>query len=94
MSNHVPSRRPPALANLPLPGHYQAITVQLNATYYPPQDCWKWVLVAREPHEQIELARTGGWPDAIPGLEEVEKALRAALRQALYLGRPEIHPTD
>jgi hypothetical protein len=75
-----------ALQDLPLPGHYPCLTLQLNATLYPGIGEVKYVLVLREPVAQLELGRIGGqarWDTQVPRIEE---ALHRSLQQALYLG--------
>lgn len=74
-----------ALQDLPLPGNYPVLTMQLNATLYASIGELKWVLILREPIAQLELGRIGGqapWPETT---ERVEQAVHRALQQALYL---------
>lgn len=83
----VPLGRAVEFSQLPLPGNYPCITMQMNVTYHPGQGLGKFVAVLREPSEQIELARTfhelDGWA-SIPTVAIA--AARKLLAEMDYLG--------
>lgn len=66
--------------DIPLPGHYRVLTAQLNVTRYQSEKVGRWVLVVREPQEQIELYR--GFVDASEWTEAVRE-LGPAITEAL-----------
>lgn len=72
--------------NLPLPGHYRCITLQVNATFYETGSGVRWVLTSRMPEENIELSRRIGelapHPEALEGLD---RALHKELMDVEYL---------
>lgn len=44
-------------ADIPLPGNYPCLTLQLNVTVYQGADTIRWTLTVREPTEQWEVTR-------------------------------------
>lgn len=72
--------------DLPLPGFYPIITMQLNATVHAKTGLAKWVLCLREPTSQVEILRTGrGLEHALTQLVAMDDAVLTAVRQMLYL---------
>lgn len=67
----TPTPRPnhPVTQDIPLPGHYQCLTLQTNLTIYPPTAMARFVTVVREPNDQIEIVRffreSGPWPEVL-----------------------------
>ena len=58
MSKEHPSyRQHPVTQDIPLPGHYPCLTLQLNVTRYQATGVWRAILVVREPSEHIEVER-------------------------------------
>lgn len=83
----TPSRR--LIEDVPLPGHYECITAQLNLTLQVRSGLAKWIVATRDPSpgRQIELSRQGGqapW-DRIP--EQLGSALNAVLASMGYLAQ-------
>lgn len=88
MSTTTPSS-PRLIEDIPLPGHYECITAQLNLTLQVRSGLAKWVLATRDPSpgRQIELSRQGGqipW-DRLPAA--LEAALGAAISSIEYLAQ-------
>lgn len=50
-------RQHPITQDIPLPGHYSCLTMQLNVTMYQSPGTIRLVCVVREPSDQIELSR-------------------------------------
>lgn len=73
--------------DMPLPGHYDVITLQLNYTRYQAAATSKAILVLREPVGGIELDR---WvldlaPDSDQSDAELVEGLLEAITKTLYL---------
>lgn len=84
-----------ALIDIPLPGSFDVLTVQINATLYPKAKTGKYVAVLRDPIAQIEIERTGTLETALPRLlEELDRACHLIVRQALYMGGLNPEPID
>ena len=76
-----------SMRDIPLPGHYKCLTLQLNVTRYQSPGSWRMVMVTREPTDQVEVRRdfteTDEW-----GLDSIDRiclALRQALLDVVYL---------
>lgn len=71
----------PITQDMPLPGHYPCLTLQLNVTRYASPETMRFVVTVREPTERIETWRahadTCDW-----GVDTVDE-LCIVLRQAL-----------
>lgn len=73
----------PIAHDIPLPGHYPCLTLQVNVTRYHGAQTLRWIVSAREPNENLEVYRssldTTPWTaDSIDGLcFELRQALRA-----------------
>lgn len=80
MPNHAESDHTRVLQDLPLPGHYQCLTLQLNVTRYQATRFGRWTLSVREPVDNFEVYRSfvdqGPW-------EEVSVPMAEALLEAL-----------
>lgn len=50
-------RQHPITRDMPLPGHYGVLTMQLNLTRYHPAGTVRWTLIVREPTDQLEVSR-------------------------------------
>jgi hypothetical protein len=85
---HTPPRRlVGAVADIPLPGSFDVLTMQLNATLYPRAQTGKYVVILRDPVEQLEIARTGSPEVRIPDLlGSLDESCIRIVRQALYMG--------
>lgn len=72
--------------DIPLPGFYPCLTLQLNVTRYQSEKAGRFVLVLREPSTHIEVQRShmdvGTWPDIAA---EVTKTLLQALVNMQWL---------
>lgn len=82
-------------ADMPLPGHYDVITLQLNYTRYQAAGTSKAILVLREPVGGIELDR---WvldlaPDSDQSDAELVEGLLEAITKTLYLQSGLAHRT-
>lgn len=51
------------VTDLPLPGNYPCLTLQLNVTRYASQQLGRYVIVVRDPNSDIEVAREIGRQD-------------------------------
>lgn len=71
----------PVTQDMPLPGHYPCLTLQLNVTRYQATGLQRWVLVVREPSVGLELTRTS--QDVSPDANEARQDLVVAIEQAL-----------
>lgn len=73
--------------DLPFPGNYPCLTLQINVTYHPGQGNGKWVAVLREPNDHLELARVFGDVDEW-GRTRLDATAAAAMLMAQmdYLG--------
>jgi hypothetical protein len=47
----------PVTQDIPLPGNYPCLTLQLNLTRYAAAKSVRWILTVREPQEGIEVVR-------------------------------------
>lgn len=79
-TNRTP-RTHPAAMDIPMPGHYPCLTLQLNATRYHPSGQVRWVLVLRDPNTQVELHRV--FQEQTEDSAETDFALAIALQDAL-----------
>jgi len=87
MSRDHSHRHHPVTQNVPLPGHYGVLTMQLNVTRYHPAGTVRWVLVVREPAEQFEVARTFGelTEDSAATDAAIANAVMDAITAMLYM---------
>lgn len=92
MSETNPRRtRGGALVDIPLPGSFDVLTIQINATVYPKAQTGKFVVVLRDPVAQIEIERAGMLETRLTELlASLDAACRTAVRQALYMGGLEV----
>lgn len=83
----VRQRQHPVTQDIPLPGNYPCLTLQLNATFYQATDQIRWVLVVREPSDQYEVVRK--FVDACPRtdavIEQIAMSLLQAAAECVYL---------
>jgi hypothetical protein len=84
-----------ALVDIPLPGSFDVLTVQINATLYPKAQTGKYVAVLRDPIAQIEIQREGMLETRLAVfLSALDVSTRAIVRQALYMGGLNPEPID
>lgn len=89
--NEQPLQRPnsarhPAVIDIPLPGNYPCLTLQLNVTRYQSQGVGKMVLVVREPSDSVEVHRAHSeLGDFAPLGHRLPVDLHEALRVMEYL---------
>lgn len=69
-----------------LPGIYECLTLQLNATYYPPSGTWKWVALYRDPIAGTEFAREFGSAQTKDAPTAIAKALASLVGQMAQTG--------
>lgn len=80
-TNEQPITRHGITQDMPLPGFYPCLTLQLNVTRYAAGTTVRWVAIVREPNEQVETYRahqdTTDWGvDTVDGLcNELRQAL-------------------
>lgn len=89
--------RPPrgALVDIPLPGSFDVLTVQINVTVYPKAQTGKYVAVLRDPVAQIEIERVGTLEVSLSHmLPQLDASLSKIVRQALYMGGLNPEPMD
>jgi hypothetical protein len=76
----TPGVQHPITQDVPLPGFYPCLTLQLNVTRYASGRLGRFVLVLREPSDGVEISRTfidsSAWQD-------VANAVPVAMGQAL-----------
>ena len=79
-NGHKMARRHAVTYDIPMPGHYPCLTLQLNVTRYAADRVGKLVLVVREPSAGVEVHRVSldvcSWA-------ETEAAVESAVRDAL-----------
>lgn len=88
--NSDPSPR--VIPDIPLPGHYQVLTAQMNLTLYPPSGVCKWVITTRDPSpgRQLELTRTVGQAPWLTIVDRLTPEVVSAIEGMTYLaGMPE-----
>lgn len=91
----TPKRRVPALVDIPLPGSYEVLTLQINATLYPRSRESKFVAVLRDPVSQIEVQRSGLDQGPVGMLLPVwDETCSRLYRQMLYMGGLSGQPID
>lgn len=84
-----------ALVDIPLPGSFDVLTIQINATLYPKAETGKYVAVLRDPLAQVEIERTGMLETRLPELlAGLDLSCRLIVRQALYMGGLNTEPMD
>lgn len=82
MSNDLPRvRLHPVTQDMPLPGNYPCLTLQLNLTTYAPSALHRWILTVREPTLGIEVWRSS--VDTTELTPEALKALATCIDQAV-----------
>lgn len=81
MSQERSGRKHVAQQDIPLPGHYGVLTTQLNVTRYHRTNTVRWVLVVREPSEQVEVHRTFG--ELADDSQATDRAIVAAVLDAI-----------
>lgn len=73
--------------DVPLPGNYPCLTLQINVTYHPKLGTGKWVAVLREPNDHLELARAFGEIDEWGKTRlDAATAMSLLMAQMDYLG--------
>lgn len=77
----------PITRDMPLPGHYPVLTMQLNLTRYHPANTIRWTLIVREPSEQLEVTRVvqGTTEDEEKQTQAMLDAVSAAMTEMLWL---------
>lgn len=87
MTNATTRRLAGSHVEIPLPGSFEVLTLQLNATVYPRARTGKFVVILRDPIEQLEIVRLGVPEQRLEDLlPQLDAACREAVRQALYMG--------
>lgn len=82
-----PRRGGAALVDIPLPGSFEVLTLQLNATLYPRSRDLKFVAVLRDPISQLEIGRNGLEQGPISmALPVWTESVERTMRQMLYMG--------
>lgn len=76
----------PITQDIPLPGNYPCLTLQLNVTRYASGGLGRYVCVLREPSDGLEISRSFGaaheWPQVA---QEALSVIEQALANMVYL---------
>jgi hypothetical protein len=81
MARNLVGAQHPITQDIPLPGNYQCLTLQLNYTAYRAGGTQRWVLIVRDPDNNLEVSRSIGPMGVVSPASA--KALNLALKQAL-----------
>lgn len=77
----------PITTDMPLPGFYPCLTLQLNLTRYQAAESFRWVAIVREPSEQVECIRrfadTADW--GVDTVDMMCNQLRQVLTEMVWL---------
>jgi hypothetical protein len=83
--NTGPSSRP--IADVPLPGHYDVLSVQINVTMYPRSGRCKYVVTLRDPApmRQVELSRFAAECSWVEIRDRLDRQLTEVCNTMTYL---------